>query len=204
MRPRVTASQLGRWVDPAEAYVAVCGDSDAAFWLDSGPSATGGMSYLGVADEVVTEFPGPVLDWLRTAMDVDVDTSEWPHGFALGLVGWLGYEVRGETMRVPVEHGLRYPRAAWLRVTRALAFDHASHEVWLLSVGRDDAWRAEIVDLLSRPVELPAHVAHPTVATWAYPELEYLADDRELPGAHRRGGCLPAMPHHRGEPAGDA
>src|SRR5690606_19567918 len=102
MRPRLRASRLGRWVDPAEAYVAVCGDSDAAFWLDSGPGATGGMSYLGVADEVITEFPGPVLPWLRRALEEPVDTSAWPGGFALGMVGWLGYEVRGETMQVPV------------------------------------------------------------------------------------------------------
>ncbi len=172
---RVNASRLGRWVDPAEAYVAVCGDSDSAFWLDSGPAATRGMSYLGVADEVVTQFRGPVLDWLRGALDTEVDTTEWDGGFALGLVGWLGYEVRGETMQVPVERDLRYPRAAWLRVSRALAFDHAAREVWMLSLGRDDGWRAEMAAALSAPVDAARCTSRsPSTATWAYPDAEYL------------------------------
>jgi anthranilate/para-aminobenzoate synthase component I len=90
------------------------------------------------------------------------------------MVGWLGYEVRGETMQVPVEHGLRYPRAAWLRVHRGLAFDHAAREVWLLSIGRDDAWRAEVADRLADPIALPSHRPAPATATWAYPDDQYL------------------------------
>ncbi len=143
MRHRVLASPLGHWVDPARAYTAICGDSAEAFWLDSGVHAAGGMSYLGVADSLVsdvhgTEFDGPVLEWMAAELDHDVDTAAAPPGFTLGLIGWLGYELRAETMGTPETRHSRYPRAAWLRVHRALAFDHAAREVWLLALVKDE------------------------------------------------------------------
>ena len=102
MRHRVLTASLGRWIDPADAYTAICGDADAAFWLDSGPHAVTGTSYLGLAASVTTTFDGPVLDWLRDSRaDADVDTGGVA-GFALGWVGWLGYELRAETMGTPV------------------------------------------------------------------------------------------------------
>lgn len=175
MRPRVFAASLGRWVDPAVAYAAICGDSDAAFWLDSGPRATTGMSYLGLAAEVVTEFDGAVLDWLQ-AQQVDTDATDAPIGFTLGWVGWLGYELRGETMGVAVSRTSRYPRAAWLRVDRALAFDHARHEVTLLSVDDLDGWRRSVVERLETYVPEPdlGRLEGRPTAIWAYSDDQYL------------------------------
>ncbi len=175
MRPRVFAASLGRWVDPAVAYAAICGDSDAAFWLDSGPQATTGMSYLGLAAEVVTEFDGAVLDWLQ-AQQVDTDATDAPVGFTLGWVGWLGYELRGETMGVAVARTSRYPRAAWLRVDRALAFDHARHEVTLLALDDLDGWRRSVVELVETHVAEPdlGKLDHRPTATWAYSDDQYL------------------------------
>jgi para-aminobenzoate synthetase component I len=177
MRPRLLAAPLGRWVDPAVAYAAICGDSDSAFWLDSGPSATTGMSYLGLAAEVVTRFEGPVLDWLQAELySHDVDTVDAPPGFALGWVGWLGYELRGETMGVTVTRGSRYPLAAWLRVDRALAFDHARREVALLALDDLDGWRMSVAEALEAPVAQPASTPSKasTTATWAYSDEQYL------------------------------
>lgn len=174
MRPRVHAISLGRWVDPAVAYAAICGDSDDAFWLDSGPHATAGHSYLGLAAEVVTEFPTGVLSFLRS-IESRADTTDAPPGFALGWVGWLGYELRGETMDVPVGRVSRYPIAAWMRVDRAIAFDHARREVVLLSLDDPEAWRTEFEAALAKPVverSRDSH-GHPT-ATWAYSDERYL------------------------------
>ncbi|MFZ2963746.1 MAG: chorismate-binding protein, partial [Rhodoglobus sp.] len=174
MRHRVDVASLGRWVDPAIAYAALCGDSDAAFWLDSGPHATTGHSYLGRAAEVVTDFPGGVLPFLRS-IGRDADTSAAPPGFRLGWVGWLGYELRAETMGVTVERESRYPVAAWLRVDRALAFDHAAGEVLLLSLGDAGAWREEAEAALAAPAATPdpgERGSH--LATWAYPDERYL------------------------------
>jgi len=175
MRHRVLAASLGRWVDPAVAYAAICSDSDAAFWLDSGPQARAGMSYLGLASEVVTDFHGPVLDWLQAELYAeDIDSTDAPAGFALGWVGWLGYELRGETMGVPVTRSSRYPLAAWLRVDRALAFDHARHEVTLLALDDLAGWRATVAEALEAPAALPSRTSGSATATWAYSDAEYL------------------------------
>ena len=179
MRPRVQTASLGRWVDPAQAYVALCGDSDAAFWLDSGQFATTGHSYLGLASAVTTEFERPVLDWLR-AQPADVDTTDAPAGFTLGLVGWLGYELRSQTMAVPVERASRYPLAAFLTVERALAFDHARQEVTLLALDDVQGYRDSVLDALATPPSFPmapslTTTPRPTTAVWAYTDAEYLA-----------------------------
>jgi para-aminobenzoate synthetase component I len=187
MGHRVLTARLDHWVDPARAYAAVCGDSAEAFWLDSGVHAGGGMSYLGTADSLVaevhgSEFGGPVLEWMAAELDRDIDTSDAPPGFTLGLVGWLGYELRAETMGTPETRRSRYPRAAWLRVHRALAFDHAARQVWLLALGDDagwtgavGAWRASTEAMLRETTE-PAEPFVPkrTTATWAYDDDEYL------------------------------
>lgn len=176
MRPRVLAASLGRWVDPAVAYAAVCGNSDAAFWLDSGPGATTGMSYLGLASSLVTDFDGPVLDWLRDQLaSFDADTEDAPPGFTLGWVGWLGYELRGETMGTPVERASRYPLAAWLRVDRAIAFDHANRTVTLLALDDLDGWRAFVDTALAEPALVEASEITPTRPRWAHTDERYLA-----------------------------
>ncbi|MBC7592086.1 MAG: anthranilate synthase component I family protein [Salinibacterium sp.] len=173
--PRVLCASLGRWVDPAVAYVALCGDADAAFWLDSGPDASTGMSYLGLAASVTTEFDGPVLDWLRMELAAEqIDASDAPPGFALGWVGWLGYELRGETMDAPADRRSRYPDAAWLRIDRALAFDHATGLVTAMAFDDVEGWRAEVLDALSRDAQRPSVVTPGGVATWAYGDSEYL------------------------------
>ena len=196
MRPRLHVVSLGRWVDPAVAYAAVCGDRDDAFWLDSGPNATSGHSYLGRAAEVVTAFPHGVLAFLR-GLDRDVDTSAAPPGFRLGWVGWLGYELRAETMGTPVERESRYPLAAWLRVDRALAFDHERREVLLLSLDDPAAWRAEVEAALASVVERGEVPEPPTPlersrdqrhhAAWAYSDEQYLAMIAACQAAIREG-----------------
>jgi anthranilate synthase component 1 len=176
MRPRVHTASLGRWVDPADAWAALCDGADAAFWLDSGTSATTGTSYLGVAARVTTQFDGPVLEWLR-AQQFGVDTSAVASGFALGWVGWLGYEVRGETMGVEVPHRSRYPDAAWMYVDRCLAFDHGTGEVRLLALGDAEEYRAVVESALSvaapRAVEA-SPASQQRAVNWAYTDAEYL------------------------------
>ena len=121
MRHRVLRASLGRWVDPAVAYAAICGDADAAFWLDSGPNDGTGMSYLGLAARIVTEFDGPFWTGFA-ALAWSSDATPRPR-FTLGWFRWLGYELRGETMGgsvilAPATH------AACLRIGRAVAIDH--------------------------------------------------------------------------------
>ena len=196
MRQRLTTVDLGRWVDPAEAWAALCEGHPAAFWLDSGPSATTGMSYLGVASALTTEFDGPVLEWLRDQQR-DVDTSSAPDGFRLGWVGWLGYELRSETMSTPRTRQSRYPDSAWLRIDRCLAFDHATRTVavYALEGALDSAvdsaaeYRDEVLAALATVGELPApRQAEPGgEALWAYDDETYLEMIRACQAAIREG-----------------
>jgi len=180
MRHRVTTASLSAWVDPAVAYQAICGDAEAAFWLDSGHDAATGTSYIGLATEVVSSFDGPVLDWLerRIADTVEGGVS----GFSLGWVGWLSYELRAETLGAIGTYPSRYPLAAWLKVDRAIAFDHASRTVTLMALDGIEEYRAEverallaIVDVPELPLTHARASAHPLTPTWSYTDAEYLA-----------------------------
>ena len=152
MRTRLLRHPLGRWVEPAAAWRALVADAQNAFWLDSGVDAQTGWSYLGVGDSVLTDADGDVLEHLRDSLSTlsmpapDQGTGD----FALGWVGWLGYELRGLTMGESVPTP-RYPSAALMFVDRAVAFDHENREVWMIalgsSVGGEEApagWDAEL------------------------------------------------------------
>lgn len=190
MRPRLTTASLGRWVDPVEAWRALCRGQEAAFWLDSGAGASTGVSYLGVAATLTTEFGGPVLEWLRQ-QDRDADVSAAPPGFRLGWVGWLGYEVRSETMGTPRTRASRYPDAAWMFVDECLAFDHATGEVTALSLRDARAFAAAVIEALEGardepPTAVPTGTG-PIATTWAYPDSVYLDMIRQCQAAIREG-----------------
>ena len=180
MRHRVTTASLSAWVDPAVAYQAICGDAEAAFWLDSGPDATTGTSYIGLASEVVSSFDPPVLDWLEQRIVDTVDGAV--AGFSLGWVGWLSYELRAQTLGVTVAHLSRYPLAAWLKVERAIAFDHASRTVTLMTLDNVEEYRAEVERALvafegrhEPPPRRPTSSGHRWRPSWSYTDTEYLA-----------------------------
>jgi anthranilate synthase component 1 len=164
MRRRVIATHLGGWVDPAEAFRALCTDSDGAFWLDSGIGAATGWSMLGTAarrvtasveEGTVTESPsgrrhlGSIFEFLRGDLaepDHEILTGNAPSPsapeahpdagpFGLGWVGWLGYELHAQTMGTGLGRRSRHPDAALLFVDRAVVFDHAAGVVSLLALG---------------------------------------------------------------------
>lgn len=195
MRLAVESAPLGRWIDPSEAWWHLCEGAEAAFWLDSGPHAASGMSYLGVAASVTTTFRGPVLEWLREQA-IDVDTSQVPAGFALGWIGWLGYELRGETMGVAVDTPSRYPDAAWMFVDRCLAFDHAAREVTLLALHDVEGYRAEVLSALAgqRPPFPPGrNLPAPDLPAPDLPAPDPPAPDPPAPDLH--APCTPVTVH---------
>lgn len=190
MRPRVNTAPLEGWIEPTDAWAALCAGASAAFWLDSGAHAKTGVSYLGVASSITTEFDEPVLDWLR-AQQVGVDSTNDLRrgGFGLGWVGYLGYELRAQTMGEEITRVSRYPDAAWMFVDRCLAFDHATREVAVLVLGDAAAFRDEVVAALARRRESPTvpMVLDRAPATWAYTDAEYLTMITECQAAIREG-----------------
>jgi anthranilate synthase component 1 len=165
---------LGRWVDPVAAFAALFQDSPRAFWLDAGAEpGAGARSYLGAGSRAIGS-----LDELRAELVAgsvsprdDRDRAE----FALGWVGWLGYELRGDTMGEPVDSATA--PAALMFVDRALAFDHDTRTVELLTLGSDQPeWRADVeAALVGARVPAAAPPGASVSAVWAHSDDEYLA-----------------------------
>ena len=161
MTERLRRVPLQKWVDPALAYRALASDEPRSIWLDAGPEATTGLSYISlptskVLMENVAEGDVTIFERLRTEIEHDfaVDTSvAAENGFALGWVGWLGYELASHTAGVPTADSLT-PDAYFVYVDWALEFDHSRHAVDLLYLGSDDQAQlkySEIQELFSQP-----------------------------------------------------
>ena len=183
MRPEQLRYPLRRWIDPADVFAALYADATDVVWLDSGVDATAGISVMGKASRVISTdtVDGSVLEFLRG--DLAEHSADAVGGFALGWVGWLGYETRFETMGVARTRESPYPDAAFLLLERAIEFDHAKREVTLLSLAHDEHWRDEVIRSLAqpRPPAQPAPLAQPRSlslskgAHWRDTDDHYLA-----------------------------
>ncbi len=153
----------------AEAvFDAVYAGSAYAFWLDSadGGRSGGRFSFLGDAagprarvatadvttgrvtvrradqpDEVITSR---FLDWLDADLAANrMAAPDLPFDFALGWVGYLGYELKAECGS-PNAHRADHPDAALVFADRAIAFDHQEHQVHALAMPGDEQWLDDI------------------------------------------------------------
>ena len=127
--------------DPEAVFDAWYSGSEYAFWLDS--SGGGRFSFIGapsrvasasVRDATVTVDgvmrPGSLFDWLRDDLERhQVAPAGLPFEFALGWVGYLGYELGS-----PGKHASPHPDAFLLFADRAVAFDHHTGAVYLMAL----------------------------------------------------------------------
>ena len=179
---------LGRWVEPAQAWASLLADEPNSFWLDSGQDA--GVSYLGAGSRTLS---GPdVFAALKADLATWTIADDAGHGFSLGWVGWLGYELRATTLGTPVTRTSRYPVSALMFADRALAFDHDTREVTLLALG--SAWEGELADWRTATLaalgvhhQLPVHVASDAGVSWADGDERYLALISECQAAIHSG-----------------
>jgi para-aminobenzoate synthetase len=182
-RPRPARSVTHRRVEVRVAaetvFDAFYASADHAFWLDSagggrfsvlgdagGPHArvltadvaAGRFTVrAGHATEVVT---GGVLDWLAEDLAVNrVAPTGLPFEFALGWVGYLGYEVKAECGS-PNSHRSEQPDAALVFADRAIVFDHQEDHVYLLSL-TDDGWLDATETALRALTQQPADQREP-------------------------------------------
>lgn len=176
----------------ADAFRELHGDDTDAFWLDSGEAGT---SYVGAGERWLPQRP--VLDAVRAELSGPVpEADDDAPPFRLGLVGWFGYELRGETMGVPVAHESRYPDAAFLRVDRALAIA-ADGTAQLLALGTE--WEGELADWRDETIRrldssrsergAIATAADGVLATavWHETDAQYLANIAACQDAIREG-----------------
>ena len=147
MRLRKLRQPLERWTDPAAAFAALYSSDTDTVWLDSGRDATDGKSFMGRASRTVTSdtIDGSILDFLREELaEIQLDADSDSDSFSLGWLGWLGYELRFETLDLPRTRHSRYPEAAFLYVDRVVEFDHTTGVVSLVALGTD--WTGELAD----------------------------------------------------------
>jgi anthranilate synthase component 1 len=189
MRLRLLRHPLGDGFDARTVFASLHSSGDA-FWLDSGP---GGRAFLGTGERVALPA-GEVLPTLRRQL-AELHLDAPLDGLPLGLVGWLGYEVRGETTGATVRTRGRHPDAAFLRVDRLVAVE-GDGSATLFALGTEwegelAAWRDRTVSTLAAAVSTRAAArrSSPTSAgrraaggtrpetrvTWHDPPSRYLA-----------------------------
>ncbi|PZQ88292.1 MAG: aminodeoxychorismate synthase component I [Leifsonia xyli] len=190
MRLRLLRHPLGGGFD-ARALFATLHPAGDAFWLDSGP---GGRAFLGTGERVKLA-PGRVLATLREELAA-LGAGEPFGGVPLGLVGWLGYELRGETTGAQVRARGAHPDAAFLRVDRLLLVE-GDGEASLLALG--EAWEGEIAEWRKRTqqvieecreaprLETAAAPTVPAIPTWRDSPARYLANIAAAQRAIREG-----------------
>ena len=197
MRRRLLRHPLAGRIDPESAFRALSADGGDVFWLDSGSH---GVHVLGSGERILPPR-GEVIATLKRELQrepIELYRS-YPgfDGFRLGVVGWVGYEVREETTGVPVTRRSRHPESAFLRVDRALAIDVENGTADLLALGDDwsgdlAAWRDDLVARLADPsppfTAASATAVSPTAEVrWRDDEATYLANVRACLDAIREG-----------------
>ena len=140
----LSAGGLPAGFDAARAFAGGPARHPSGFWLDAGPHAPEGWSWLGIG--APESDPDAVRAVIATGTGAD---EEWGpfHG---GWVGWLGYDdaaVRaGATASAPSPPTEDVPQTLWLRVDRFVAVDHASGRAWAVAPAHDlDAHELEVL-----------------------------------------------------------
>ena len=188
MRHRLLEASVAGRIDPAAAFSTLLASEPRAVWLDGNGVGT---SYLAVGARLATASvvdgtvtvdgvtrAGSILDVVRSVADPSSDG-----GFCGGWVGWLGYELRAQTMEMQLPPTLDVtarPDAAMLYVDRFLAVDNATGTATLHAIG--DEWGGELAEWRDATLRRLATAAAiepseppKTSATWATTDAEYLA-----------------------------
>ncbi|MFF8640617.1 aminodeoxychorismate synthase component I [Streptomyces sp. NPDC015345] len=188
-RLRVLTRQLPTRWGAEETYDRLFRPNAHAFWLDSSrfDPARGRFSVLGdasgplarvatadvasgtvsVTSRAGTEVVGgPFLDWLdRDLHGMSVRLPDLPGGFALGWVGYLGYELKAQCGGEAV-HRSPQPDAVMVFADRALVLDHLTGLTHLLALVEDgpDERTDAAVDWLTATEALLRGVPAPRLA----------------------------------------
>ena len=157
MPDSLIALPVDGWRDPASVFAAIADSSRDCFWLDAGPDARTGWSWVGIG--AVEERPDRVRAVSLTS-SVAAPTGEAGR-FRGGWIGWLGYEDAAARAGAPVAPAAAdVPGQLWLRVDRFVSFDHARGRAWVIAPAD------EVHEFLARvhaaPYEAPTAGAPPT------------------------------------------
>lgn len=88
------------------------------------------ITSAGKQDLIEDDF----FDWLEKDLDAHpVEVPDTPFEFALGWVGYIGYEMKELTEKVPGPPS-PFPDACLLFCDRAIVIDHEENRIWLLAL----------------------------------------------------------------------
>lgn len=141
------------WIDPEQVYCGWAASAGHSFWLDAGPDAASGWSWIGIGAPV---DPGDVRSVrIRSADHRDTGRGPTPEGW----VGWLSYEDGAERAQAPAA-AADGGGDRWMRVETVVGFDHATRRMSVSSAQASarDALVARLRDL-STPPSAPAPTA---------------------------------------------
>lgn len=119
---------LVEWVDPERAYCGWAATHHNSFWLDAGPAADSGRSWIGIGEQVDADSVRHVgLAPTREGASTVV-AEEGAGPLPGGWVGWLGYEPAAARAGAPTS-----PHAGtgdrWMQVRAVVVFDHGARTV---------------------------------------------------------------------------
>jgi aminodeoxychorismate synthase component I len=189
----IATTRLEHAVHPEAVFDALYRDASYAFWLDS--AAGGRFSFMGGSTRVAQAWPdrvevdgeivpGGFFDWLAGELGSH-EVPDVPFGFALGWVGYLGYELKAEC------GGTRAfsspdPDAVLMYADSVIAFDHVTGAVHLVS--EDPAWITSTSARIARLPRLGPVVRPRASAVHArHSRAEYLSMIAQCQDAIRRG-----------------
>ncbi|MGP2441056.1 aminodeoxychorismate synthase component I [Streptomyces sp. JW3] len=236
-RLRVLARPLAVRVEDEAAFDRLFHRGGHAYWLDSSRpdagsgrfsimgDASGPLGRIAEADvwsgtvtvrsatstETVTSA---FLEWLdRDLASVRTAVPDLPFDFALGWVGYLGYELKGECGGRLV-HRSQDPDAVMVFSDRALVLDHVTGTGYLLALAEEGApdqarrWLEEAAGLLAglagRGAARPGPADPPRTLRWRHDRRAYLdlidACQEEIAAGETYEVCLTNMIEADGRP----
>jgi para-aminobenzoate synthetase len=161
-RLRVLAEELVGYRDPEVVFDRLFRCGDHPYWLDSSQAggklgefsimgdATGPLARIATGDVTsgtvtvtgggtTTVVEDTFFTWLdRDLRSLDVDPPDLPCEFALGWVGYLGYELKAQCGGTSAARA-QTPDATMVFADRAIVLDHNTDTTYLLALVEDDA-----------------------------------------------------------------
>ncbi|MFF2485161.1 anthranilate synthase component I family protein [Microbacterium sp. NPDC058062] len=167
MTEPLAAADVAHWVDPASVFSAVFRGEPHSFWLDAGPDAREGWSWMGA---------GPPDDpaHVKATTCTGVTTADGESPLRGGWVGWTGYDDAAARAGAPASREADgVPQDLWLRVERLVAFDHARQSVRVYGSATDVDELAAAVTAATGTPDPPSPARPDTVAHARHRPDEY-------------------------------
>ncbi|GAB4567473.1 MAG: aminodeoxychorismate synthase component I [Haliangiales bacterium] len=186
----VASRELPTLYSPEAAFVQLFSDKPGSFWLDSSLVVDGlsRFSFIGAPDgplshevrydvsqrsvrvvrgERETAVPGSIFDYLSAALAASAaDGDGLPFDFCGGYVGYLGYELKGDTGGTR-RHQSPHDDARLFFIDRFIGFDHVANKTYLVVVHDRETRAAQLrwLDDMASALDTLSALAPPTLGS---------------------------------------